>query len=158
MTGLLGFLFASGIFALIGTVLRGVIRPISWSVFALATLLAASQQFLNEAQNEVTADALRSNVDSPTVNPSEVNASVAPVPTASVALPVAVEGWRNLPRQLETDVDRVLEAAEPTPSPDITIATEPTPAPASRAIETPVSDTSTSARSTPAPSPIQGFW
>lgn len=178
---MLGALVASGLFALIGTALRGLIRPVSWSLFAIAALFAASNQFAANSQSGVPGSTL---VSSPgelslsqaetspieTISPSSEPLpipQVSPEPTvAADTVPEAQRGWQDLPEQLEPAVAKVLGEESIQPKPPVTIISDTPPSPIAqaspvdRAINQPAAPPPAAPRSpAPAsPAPIKGFW
>lgn len=86
MSGLLGFLVASTIFALIGTAVRGLLRPLSWGLLALAAGLFISNRMFGIP-------------GSPTEEIANQTTSSAPVSTSG--RPIAQEGWQDVARELE---------------------------------------------------------
>lgn len=90
VSGLFGFLVASTIFAAIGTAVRGLLRPISWALLALALVLMISNRLAAGANNQI------------------------PSPDS----PVAQEGWQDVARELELVYsDTLTDPSNPVPSP-----------------------------------------
>ncbi|NJO41482.1 MAG: hypothetical protein HC769_15760 [Cyanobacteria bacterium CRU_2_1] len=138
MDGLLGFLITSAIFAVAGTALKGLIRPISWGMFLIAALWMGSEQVLNSQTT------------------SSVETAQSPAPTSAVSptstpiTPTATTGWQTLAQQLEPAVSSALSNAD---SPSVTssptdglVVSDPATAPV---------PASTPSRS---PAPIRGLW
>jgi len=87
VSGLLGFLVASTIFALIGTVVRGLLRPLSWALLALAAGLFISNRMFGIP-------------GSPTEEVANQTTPTSPV--SSSDRPLAQEGWQDVARELES--------------------------------------------------------
>ncbi|HEY9643075.1 MAG TPA: hypothetical protein V6C57_21480, partial [Coleofasciculaceae cyanobacterium] len=87
MDPLLGFLGASVVVALVGTTLKGIIRPLSWAVLAGAALLFGSSKVV---------DATNSLAQSPNVSPPNVSPSpTTPLTSnATTGVPPAAQGWQ----------------------------------------------------------------
>jgi hypothetical protein len=160
--GLLSFWVLSTVFAIVGTALRGLIRPISWGTLAIATLLIAPGK-LTETVNAVRSGEVRLSLPppppavptaaNPTNNPVNnaepvpLNSNAAPSPSTittppSVTDSLAEKGW--------TVVDLTAQDALPTtgqPSPSTT-ATNPAP-----------TSTGSTAGTTPTSNPpVSGLW
>lgn len=86
MSGLLSFLIASTILASIGTAIRGVLRPLSWALLAIAAGLLISNRLLGfpGSQTEEVA-----------------NQTTPSSPVSSSGSPIAQEGWQDVARELE---------------------------------------------------------
>jgi hypothetical protein len=171
--GLLSFWLLSTVFAIVGTALRGLIRPISWGTLAIATLLIAPGK-LTETVNAVRSGEVRLSLPppppavptaaNPTNNPVNNNPvnnnpvnSAAPVPlnpnatpspstitnTPSVPDSLAEKGW--------TVVDLTAEDALPTTGQTTPSTTANNPAP--------TSTTGGATRNTPTSNPpVSGLW
>lgn len=85
MGGLVSFLIASTIFAAVGTTVRGLLRPISWALLALALALLVANRLTGIPASDTEDIANQS--------------SPAPAPTSD--RPVALEGWQDIARELE---------------------------------------------------------
>lgn len=183
---MLGALVASGLFALIGTALRGLIRPVSWSLFAIAALFAASNQFAANSQSGVPGSTLVSSPGELSLSQAGSQTEPSPIetisPSSSEPLPIpqvnteptvvadtvpeALRGWQALPEQLEPAIAKVLgeESIQPKPPVAIISDTPPSPiaqaSPVDRAINQPAASPPPAPRSpAPAsPAPIKGFW
>lgn len=110
VSGLLGFLVTSAVFAVVGTVIRGLIRPISWATLALSIAFTISDQVLN-AFNSDTNSAVEIAQNSPTTSDE------------------AVPGWAEVAETLESILDTALQPPAPpprrSPSPSPTPRTPP---------------------------------
>jgi hypothetical protein len=81
--GLLSFWVLSTIFAIIGTAIKGLIRPISWATLALATLFIAPSK-VSEAVNAIRAGEVQISMPSLPPPPEVISANS---PAASPASP-----------------------------------------------------------------------
>ncbi|WP_416670595.1 hypothetical protein [Egbenema bharatensis] len=103
MGGLLGFLITSAVLAIVGTAIRGLMRPLTLGLLALALSLFASAQ-LGEGSPNIIGN------DPP---------------------PQAIEGLQDAAEDLEPVIDQAFPP-EPTPTPtptDAEITEEPSPSP-----------------------------
>lgn len=140
MGGLLGFLVTSAIGAVVGTAVRGLLRPVSWALFAVAASLLVSNQLLN-ARGAVDVAQNPDTTSSPTVSPTTTI-----TPTTSDR-PIAQEGWQEVADDLAPVVNRALSEFPNPPSASPRATPTPT--------QSPASESPSGSRS---PSPIPGFW
>lgn len=178
MSGLLGFAIASALMAVIGSTLRGILRPISWALLAIALGLLFSNQ-LRTAAGQGTTGAVDVAQSPNTPNtPTPTPAPGSPIPSPD--RPIAQEGWQDVAEALapifsdaiaDSEVpfppspDDILSSPQPTPAPTPTPALTPTPAPTVIVPATPTpplsagsSRAAASRQVESAPEPIQGFW
>jgi hypothetical protein len=99
--GLLGFWVLSAVFAMVGTAIRGLIRPISWTTLAIATLLMAPGK-ITETVNAVRDREVK--LALPNLPPPPLP---SPSATSTDAVPL-------IPGETPTDRARSLELAEKT--------------------------------------------
>jgi hypothetical protein len=115
--GLLAFWVLSAIFAVIGTAIKGLIRPISWTTLGIATLLMAPGR-ISETVNAVRDGEVRLSLPSlpppptnaptasptlsPTLSPApaatdpvQLDPNAAPASPASPLAPIADKGWNR---------------------------------------------------------------
>jgi hypothetical protein len=174
--GLFGFAITSALLAVVGTTLRGILRPISWSLLAIALGLLASNQFRTAAGQGTTGAVDVAQSPNTTISPVSPtpNTTISPVsPTPTSDRPLVQEGWQEVAEELEPIFsDAVADSEVPSPpSPDdILSGTQPTPtATSSPTVIVPVSPTPTISAdssntgvsrqvSEPTQEPIQGFW
>lgn len=93
MSGLLGLLIASAAFALVGTVLRGILRPISWATLALAALSFGSEH-LGDALNAIQGNRPTPDATSEASPTSTIVAQEPASPAASTPA-LATTGWQS---------------------------------------------------------------
>jgi hypothetical protein len=170
--GLFGFAITSALFSVVGTVLRGVLRPISWLSLATSLGLLAANQLQQGNRPEIARQDTTSAVDvaqSPAVSPTSsptISSPTAspPEPTTSSENPQARGGWESVAEEVEPILsDAIAESEQPTPpSPDDILAdSEPTqassPAP-SPIIRVPASPSAAAPQPQTDSEPIQGFW
>jgi hypothetical protein len=86
--GLLAFWVLSAVFAVVGTAVRGLIRPISWATLAIATLFMAPGK-ITETVNAVREGEMR--LALPELPPPPSSASKAISPTAASTDPVPLD-------------------------------------------------------------------
>lgn len=94
MSGLVSFLIASTIFAAIGTAVRGLLRPISWALLALALGL-----FISNRLTGIPGSATQ-----------EVANQTTPGTTSD--RPIAETGWQDVARELEPIYSDTLDVAQ----------------------------------------------
>lgn len=163
MTGLLGLLATGVVATIVGTAIRGLLRPVLWGVALTAALVALS-------------GFLRSSPRPNNLPPVSGTSSPAPrTPSRANNAPFAVEGLRDAAEDLEPTIDRILPSPTIAPTPlDDQFPQDPQPQsspiqPQSQPQPPPTtdqqpSDTQPPPRQTisPAPTqsprPIQGFW
>lgn len=85
MGGLVSFLVASTIFAAVGTAVRGLLRPISWALLAVALALLIA--------NRLTGI--------PGSDTEDIANQSSPAPAPASDRPVALEGWQDIANELE---------------------------------------------------------
>jgi hypothetical protein len=88
--GLLGFWVLSTVFAVVGTALKGLIRPLSWATLAIATLLIAPNKMAETVNAIRTGEvklALPSLPPPPPATSSPSTSSSTPVPLDPKAAP-----------------------------------------------------------------------
>lgn len=178
MDGLLSFWLLSTVFAIVGTALRGLIRPISWGTLAIATLLVAPGK-LTETVNAVRSGEVRlslpppppavptaanptnSSVSNNPVNNNPVNNnpvnSAAPVPLNPNATP-APSTITNTPSVTDSLAEKGWTVVDLTAQDALPTAGQPTPS-TTATNPAPTSTTGSTARNTPTSNPpVSGLW
>ena len=142
MSALLGLLATSVVTAIVGTALKGILRPVSWALMAATLLLLGSVKVV-EATNSVAES-------SPNPSPSETLLADANSAGAPAAL-----GWQSATSSLNPAFSQLYAQQPFTPQPSFPAAPAPTPDPntfAQNPNPTPV----------PAPQPVrrpvQALW
>jgi hypothetical protein len=102
---MLPFLVACIIFALIGTGVRGVIRPLSWATLGLATLIASYNGLPNFFNSTISS----------TDSPASADPNNFPAPRPNTG-PVANQGWYAITPRIDPLVSSDTRfTAEPAP-------------------------------------------
>jgi hypothetical protein len=181
--GLFGFAITSALLAVVGTTLRGILRPISWGLLAIALGLLASNQFRTAAGQGTTGAVDVAQSPNTTISPVSPtpNTTISPVsPTPTPDRSLAREGWQDVAEELEPifsdaiadsevpsppSPDDILSSPQPTPTPSPPLATPPPPPPTVTVPASPTptisvdsSDTAPSREAASEQEPIQGFW
>jgi hypothetical protein len=120
MSALLGLLATSVVTAIVGTALKGIIRPVSWALMAATLLLLGSVKVV-EATNSVAEN-------SPNPSPSETlvaDSNLAGVPAAAL-------GWQSVTSSLNPAFSSLYaqqpfnpRPSNPVPSPTAPLASTP---------------------------------
>lgn len=100
MNPLLGLLIASAVSAVIGTALKGIIRPLSWALLAGVALLFGSSKVV-EATNSLSQ------------NPALNSSPTAPLTTAAVSSPTAAQGWQSAASSLNPVLSSIYTPSQP---------------------------------------------
>jgi hypothetical protein len=164
VTGLLGLLATSAILTIVGTAIRGLLRPVLWGLGLTAALFALSSFLRSSPRPNEEIPPLSGN-SSPILGTS---------PRANNNAPFAVEGLRDAAEDLRPTIDRILPSPtivptplddqfpqdlQPQPSP---IQPQPQPQPPPTTDQQPSNTQPPRQTISPAPaqspSPIQGFW
>ena len=135
MSALLGLLATSVVTAIVGTALKGILRPVSWALMAATLLLLGSVKVV-EATNSVAEN-------SPTPNPSET--------LVASGVPAVTSGWQSATDGLNPAFTSLSAQQPSTPQPSFPA----TPAPTVTA-QNPIP-----ANTNPAPAPVrpvQALW
>ena len=137
MSGLLGFLLTSAVLAAIGTAVRGLLRPVSWSLLALALSLFASDQLLRS----------RAEISDPSWAQSSPLED-SPIVTDDPSL--AREGLQDAAEDLQPTIDRAFPpiGTSSTPPPTNGNANQPRQPPPQQTVPSP----------NQSPNTIQGLW
>ncbi len=143
MSALLGLLATSVVTAIVGTALKGILRPVSWALMAATLLLLGSVKVV-EATNSVAEN-------SPTPNPSETLVADA----NSAGVPAAALGWRSATDSLNPALSQLYAQQPFTPQPSFPA----TPAPTVTTQNPNLTNTNPAPAPSPAPvRPVQALW
>ncbi|MBD3880301.1 hypothetical protein IFO70_00880 [Phormidium tenue FACHB-886] len=155
MDPFLGLLASSAVAAIVGTALKGIIRPVSWALLAGALLLFGSSRVV-EATNSVA--------QSP--SPSETSETFTTNSSDLAGVPAVALGWQSATSNLNPAFSSLYAQQPPVnPSPgSLNPGTNPRPvdpnaidqqAPASPPAASPIPPAPPPA---PSPRPIQALW
>lgn len=99
MDPFLGLLGTSVVAAIVGTALKGIIRPLSWAMLAASTLLFGSSKVV---------DATNALSQNPQLTPSPTATLVA---DSSLAVPAAAQGWQAIAGSLNPALSPIYSQA-----------------------------------------------
>jgi hypothetical protein len=161
MDPLLGLLGASAVTAIVGTALKGIVRPLSWAMLAAAALLFGSSKVV-EATNALIGDAATSpSVSpsaSPTISPSlSPNSTQTPASNSAIASPAAAQGWQGAASSLNPALSSLYTQSQPgqTPNPSPPLISG-----SNTSTQNPAPPPRVSSQPSPPPSPppVIGYW